>query len=354
MKWTLESIEANLLGTSSEVVAYGPDVIVAAVNRVEEFLGTGWIQQETFGAKGLAVGVPIIQIGIELELLKGVKRPSELITKIRSNTQNARTELAAIHLLRSQQPSAEVELYPPVGNRKADFRIRLSGAPWTTVEVTNPSDSEALRNLRRMAGDLAQKLATVDHSFSLEVLLTREPSQNELRVLSVRLPEFCRMNSVQHAILNNELGYLFLNDIEVGQVMGHDLPGTRPAPLIGVMLLVGGLGGRPVRQISVRIPFTDQRAATILKNEARQLPKGGIGVVMIEVSNAPGSLNAWVPLLKRRFGPALNTRISGVSLFKRTMGHSDGRYSIETESSLIANPYAAQKLPQWIEAALAN
>ena len=133
MEWTLERIEADLLANKCDELTIAREIVVAAVNRAEELLGPDWITRQTYGGKGLAVGMPIIQTGIELEFIEDVPRASDLLEEIRRDTQNARTELTAIYLLRSRRPSAELELYPEVGSRRADFLIREKGDPWTTV-----------------------------------------------------------------------------------------------------------------------------------------------------------------------------------------------------------------------------
>jgi len=346
--WTIERIESELVLVKSTDLIWAPEVIVAAVNRVEDLLGPNWIQSQTRGAKGLAVGVPIVQIGIELKCLERARNSELLLDELRRDTASAFAELSAIYLLRSKHPNVGLELYPLVGTRRPDFRIRELGDPWTTVEVTSPDDSEALTSLRNRVGKLAQNLSQIDHPFSLEVLFAKEPSDQQLEVLTARLPEFCGMAGRQHATLVDGLGYLFLNDVDVGQVIGHEVPELANVPLIGMAILIGGPAGKPSRQVIVRVPFTDERAARILKKEAPQLPRNEMSLIMVEVGNAPGSLKSWVPLLQRRFGPDINTRISGVGLYAKSTGAIDGRYGVVFESKLVLNTHAQQTLPHWI------
>lgn len=349
MGWTIERIESELLLVRANELTWTQEVTLAAVNRAEDLLGPNWIQSQTRGAKGLAVGVPIIQTGAELRSLEGARNAQPLLDEIRRNTLSAFAELSAIHLLRSKHWNVELELYPEVGNRKPDFRIRKPGDPWTTTEVTNPVDSKALTSLRNRVGKLAKNLAQIDHPFSLEVLFTKAPNEKELEILAARLPEFCTLNGRHHATLNDGLGHLFLNDVEVGQLIGHEVAEPGNVPLIGMAVLVGGPAGKPTRQIIVRVPFTDERAARILEDEAPQLPRNEISLIIVEVGHAPGGLESWVPLLKRRFGPNINTRVSGVGLYKKSTGTVDGRYGVVLESKLVVNPHPQQKLPRWIQ-----
>jgi hypothetical protein len=52
MAWSIERIEKELLLSNVDVVALPVDVILAAVNRVEQMLGAGWIESEVSSAKG--------------------------------------------------------------------------------------------------------------------------------------------------------------------------------------------------------------------------------------------------------------------------------------------------------------
>ncbi len=125
--------------------------------------------------------------------------------------------------------------------------------------------------------------------------------------------------------------------------------------MIGIATLVGGgAGSGPLRQICVRIPFTDQRAERVFKHEARQLPKQGIGFLMFDVANASGSFQAWESLVIRRFQPKMHRRVSGVCLFDGVMAPSPKGYSWLLRTKLITNTHARFKLPDWVKSTVAS
>jgi hypothetical protein len=148
MAWSIERIEIELLRCKLDVVALPAEVAVAAVNRVEQVLGTGWIEAETASAKGIVPAMQVVGMGLRLASLENLAASEELITNLRRNDQNAEAELTGIHLFRSAEASAQIDLHPAVGNRRADFRVRKPGdEKWTIVEVTEPGSSEERKRL---------------------------------------------------------------------------------------------------------------------------------------------------------------------------------------------------------------
>lgn len=160
----------------------------------------------------------------------------------------------------------------------------------------------------------------MDRPFSLEILFRREPTDDEIEILCNRLPEFCGLPGQQRAELVDGMGFLFLNYVPIGHLLLCEVPELADAPMIGVTAFFsGGLGGGPHDQVSVRIPFKDERVEEILRDEAKRLLKGEPGLVMINVLTSPKEISVWVSLIERRSQPKIHTRVSGVCLFSGGM-----------------------------------
>ena len=352
MEWSIEEIEQHLLHRKITDIALPSEKIVGAVNRIGDVLGTEWITSES-SAKGLSPAMRIISMGLRLTSLDGVRESEELIEQIRRKDPSAEAELTAIYLFRSNDPLVEVELHPAVGSRKADFRLRRGTGPWTTAEVTRAATSKEQQRINAILRRLADALSKIDAPFALEVLFRREPTDDEVSLLCERLPEFCKLPGEQQAALVDEMGFLFLNHTDVGRLLLHELPELADTPLIGLVTLVGGgPDGGPHHQVAVRIPFSDKRAEQFLTAEARQLPKEGRGLVMIEGPSSASELKVWSPLVQRRFQPRIHTRVSGVCLFAGGMVPVAGRYNWLVQAKLLTNPHAKAPLPDWIRAAV--
>jgi len=106
--------------------------------------------------------------------------------------------------------------------------------------------------------------------------------------------------------------------------------------------------GQPNRQIVVRAPFADQRAEVILTAEARQLPTGESGLVMVDVTQQPTALESWADLVPRRFTPAQHTRVGGVLLFMTATTLTTLGVTWLPFLKLIPNPHASKPLAAWI------
>lgn len=357
MAWSIDRIEKELLLCPASTVALSLETLVAAVNRVERNLGAEWIDSEISQVKGLSIAMRVIGMGLRLPAIENLPRADQLITKLRRRDQNADAELTAIYLFRSTAPSAQLELYPPVGQREADFRVRESAqSEWTTVEVTQPMSSDEEHRINKMLRHLLSAFEKLKNPFSLDVLFRREPTENEIAVLCDRLPEFCQLSGPQRAELVDGMGFLFLNHVEIGKLGLCEVPELANTPTIGVTAFFSDPtgGGGPHHQASVRIPFTDDRAEEILRTEAKQLPKDESGLVMINVSLSPKETPVWVSLIERRFQPKIHTRVSGVCLFSGAMVPVGTQYDWLLQTKLLVNRHAKLQLPDWIKNAIVS
>jgi len=354
MGWSIERIEKDLLRSKIDAISQASEVVVAAVERVVRVLGPEWIESETLSGTGIAPTMRIIGMGLRLPALESLAQSEELIMHLRRKDQNAEAELTAIHLIRAHDPSIQLELHPAVGTRKADFRVRrVDDEQWTTVEVTQPGGSEERQRLEEILRKITGVFEKSEQSFSLNIEFLREPSEDEIKVLCEKLPEFCRLPGQQRARLVNGIGFMFLNYVPIGHLLLPEIPELANTPMLGVAAFFsGGSGGGPHHQVSVRLPFTDERAEEILRGEARQLPKEAPGLVMIDVPTNAKELRAWVSFIGRRLQPTIHTRVSGVCLFSGGVAPVGDRYGWLLQTKLLTNPHAKFQLPSWIQTAI--
>jgi len=349
MAWSIEEFERDLLGGKTDTIALPPATILETVNRAETVLGSEWIMSFGF-AKGLLSAMDVIGAGLRLASLEGVADSDKLIEGIRRKESSADAELTAIYLLRSGHPLPELELYPPVGTRRADFRLRRGTEPWTTVEVTQALASNERNRVQAILRRFTDSLLNIDAQIVLEVQFRREPTDDEISVLCDHLPNFCRLRGQQRAELVDGMGFLFLDDVEIGRLRYHEIPELADTPMIGLaMFQSGGPGGTPHHQVTVRIPFSDSRAERFLTHEGPQLPKEGPGLIMICGPTSRNELRVWSALIQRRFQPDIHTRVSGVCLFGGGMVPVGKGYGWLVRAELIVNPYARVALLEWIQ-----
>ncbi len=352
MTWSLEDIELGWIGGEVSVLAVPPASIVAAFDRAEQYLGRTWIEKARTSSGNINWGpistLRIVNMGQKLAVLKNVNDPKRLLDRIRNDDLSAEGELTAIYLLLARNPDVAVELYPKVGEREADFRVRAPNEQlWTYVEVTQLSDSEDHDRATEVMQQIAAVLKPIRLTFSLETFLRRIPTQLEIVEILAKIRELCTRSGKQREELSNSLGFLSLNQSEPSQVVAHSHPGEENVSRLGMANVISG-PGEPTRHISVRIAFSDDRAKATLDAEAPQLAKDAPGLIMAGVARATGAMKTWEPLLQRRFQPQMHTRVGGVCLWWGGLFATSKGEDQLFETKLISNPHARFPLPAWI------
>jgi hypothetical protein len=252
-------------------------------------------------------------------------------------------------------PGASLELEPEVvvaeRTRVPDFRVRTEEEEdWTYVEVTAPDASEDEVRLNDMRRRLSELIDQTPASYAIDVVLRREPTEEEFAYLIQRIPELCRLDLVVEDELPNDLGKLLLNLSTPGVVQAdnyHRVAGD--VPYKAEMAVRQG-PDEPHRHIAVIVAFSDERADSILRSEARQLPTDHPGLVMIALRG----FRPWSPLIERRLNSGSHTRVSAVCLFGGNQVHVDGGGVWRPKTKLIQNPNARLALPESLRLRLAQ
>ena len=214
MGWRIDEIEGDWLGGSRFALA-SHETLVEDFNRVEKILGREWIfasRVSPWGniVRGLGPTLRVATMGKKLTVLEGINGGLDrLVGRILHGDLSAEAELTAIYLLRSQSPTAKVELYPRVGERESDFRIAQDEKPWAYVEVAQPDASEAEKQARAILERIAELVKKIKKPFALEVFLRREPSEQELLVAIQVIPGLCNLEGAHQQELPKVWEYFF-------------------------------------------------------------------------------------------------------------------------------------------------
>jgi hypothetical protein len=358
MNWRVEDIERDWLAGDVSALAASPDSVVASFDRTERALGREWIEKSRIilgnRIQGTNPTLRIVNMGQKLVALENVTDSERLLHRIRNGDRSAEGELTAIYLLRSRNPGVTVELYPKVGEREADFRVRGPDEQlWTYVEVTQLSTSEANDRAREIMERIAAAIRPIQLAFALEVFLRRIPTQSEIDEIFTKVPELCNKSGDQREELPDSLGFLSLNQSEPGEVVTHAHAGEENVSRLGLANVITG-PGEPKRHISVRMAFSDDRAKAMLDAEAPQLAKDAPGLIMAGVGRATGAMKTWEPPLLRRFQPQIHTRVSGVCLWMGGLYTTSKGEDQLFETKLIVNPHAKFPIPGWISKTVAE
>jgi hypothetical protein len=349
--WTWEKIEQEWLGGSA--IAVSRNEAVDAFNRVDSALGLTWIGTRrglSGNSFGTAFTLDVVSMGQRLAALDGISNGAgRLIKKIVGGDESASAELTAIYLVKAGRADVAIDLEPEVRvgkrHKNPDFRASVRPPTPVYVEVAHPNCSEEHQGAHQILERLTSKITDIKRGFALEMFLRRVPNEEEVASILARLPAFCILDGIQREEFG-DLGFLQLNLDSPGQVEFRDY-GEEYRPRIGMVKSMLG-PNEPHRHIFVRLAFSDERAQRFLETEAKQLPKEVPGLIMVQVSHAPGAFRSWEPILRRRLQPNLHTRVSAICLFRSGLGPSPGGEAWIPRTKLILNTHAKHPLPDWI------
>jgi len=354
MSWTWAETEREWLDGSQ--IAMRPEDVAHEFDTVERVLGGDWIESIRTGPGGAwrhwgtTPTLTVAIMGQRLASLNGAVGADSLIRRLCQREPAAYVELTAIHLIKSQRRDAVIEIAPLIRvadtERVPDFRTLVPGSDWTYVEVTRPDASQAEERVRVVLQRLIGAVKEIKKSFTLEVFLRREPTDQEVTAIARRIPEFCHLDGRREDDMG-AVGLLLLNYAQPGQMIVGTPRGEPVKPCLCASHAVVG-GSEPARHVVVRIPFTDERPDDFLRREARQLPKVSPGLLMLEHRE----LHEWAAKLNARLQPRIHTRVSGIFLWTAAFHPTSDSVAWLTIGKILVNRHARLPLPDWIAQAL--
>ena len=353
--WVWDDIQREwLLGES---IAASPEDIVAMFEFAERILGADWIdQQRTTPAGKIAGFVPtlaVVATGRALAVIEGRPSAQQLIDRLKVADRAAFAELKAMYLCCSGlQVDLEIEPGLQVGSRarKPDFRVRSAGSPWTYVEVAAPDIAEAREQAEAVMNELASIFPNIPENTAVDLFLRRDVTEAEVESLKV---EMTRLGA-EGVVGDYDVGFgvISVNMSHPSMMVPREFGEEPYTPRLGLARAQGQGGSPATKRVSVRYPYSDERAEEFLTREARQLSRDQPGLIMLSLSSSPGSFKTWRPLLVRRLQPTIHTRVSAICPFTTGIETTPAGQDSITHTSLIDNAYALNRLPEWLRNSL--
>jgi hypothetical protein len=342
MAWTFEEIERIWLRGIPCPFAAGE--VARAFDVAEKLRGRDWVLSTVQEHWGFHALWRVFWFGVRMPTLHGAGGADKLLAKLLREDSSADAELTAIHLLRSPDMSRALEVEPQVTSttRRADFMIQQPSTPRVFVEVTQLKDSVDSEKAQALIGRIGDAVMAVQKPFIVEILVARDLTQAEedettdVAIAACDLPVGSRLEVGDYAVILVKAG-------DPGVVVPTVLD-DRLARIATAKGLSGPLG----RQVIVRLPSSDERAEDILSAEAKQLPPGECGLVMVDVNRQGSAFQSWAKLIPPRFTRTQHTRVAGVLLFACATSHTSEGLRVLIDMALFTNPYARVPLPKWI------
>lgn len=350
MAWIWEVIRDEWLCGSA--VASPNDEVVGAFNLCEELLGSDWVAAQGLHAGARITGshpvASVISMGNRLRSVRNAVGLDSVLRRIRVGDESAHAELTAAHLCTPLQHPVILEfgVATTVADRVRvpDFRMRVGDDPWVYVEVTAPDSSEAKLRAHTLLQQLSVALSDIPMGSMAEVMIRRDPTDAEVGQILVALHTQAQMTGPSRKDIPG-LALILIGHGQPGKIALDD-HGEPNVPRIGVA--TSQVQGESRRHLALRYAYSDQRAEAFLTSEARQLPRGSPGLVMVEVSRATGAFRTWEPLLARRLQPQQHTRVSGVVLFSSGMWPLPSGEAWVPSTKVLENQFASKAAPGWL------
>lgn len=351
VRWTPEKLEAEWIGAPIKALGDRAATAVSAFDCAEKHLGVDWLSTRQIQGSGIVPTIGVAFIGECLAAIEDLDGFELLVEKARRNDSSALSEMEAVRMFRLMG-GVEIELAPALtvgaATKKPDFRVRRANERWTYIEVTHPDVSDAALAAQKLLLRL-QGVVAVRREFSMEIFLRRDPTTTEEQTILAAATDLADAEKFDTIDLP-QLALITKQPFIGPMVTPLNHPGEdNKCPRFGAATgVIGGDGTEPQRLISVRMPFSDDRADAFLKSEAKQLSKYEQGLIMMDMKATRSGMKNWVALLRRRFQPHIHTRVGGVCLFARGLELAPPTFHLLFDFATIGNPHTHQTLPRWI------
>jgi hypothetical protein len=189
----------------------------------------------------------------------------------------------------------EQDIHLEGSRRKPDMHIQLPGDSFY-VEVTCPEWGREFSPLTEILRSTAE--STVADNRHVQLYFYKEPTLAEIAAVrqilqeSLDLPFQRRIDGVAQVFLDHIL------DQPTDERLSTFLPAVNEtAPVLAVASFRVSEGVL-VRRTTMKLLFSDTRAREFIHSEARQPPRGGPGVIILDVSRPAGKLEFWVDAVR--------------------------------------------------------
>ncbi len=286
----------------------------------------------------------VVDYGCTLQTCRDLDGFGRVLQRLKAGDAGALAELkfAASLAAAGYIPALEPEL-----NGSRLDAVIVEAAERVFVEVISPELSQVMQHAEEALGVLADALTSRTPGLITDVYMLSEPNEASIRqvlafVLSAPRP------SVVHEIPG--LAFVAMRPFDPRIELSKPNFIDRGVPTIGIV--GASREGRLPSLAMVRLPIDDQRAARLMGAEAHHFSRDETNILAIDVSNIPGSIPDWMPLIERRLQPNLNRRFGAVVLFTRVNQLHNA--NIIRGYRVLRNPYAYRPVPEPFLTAIAN
>lgn len=317
------------------------DQALIAFNGFRVMFDRTWVDNYFQGAKAPSFVRSIMEMWSDFTVIKNLPNSRQIVDRWRGGVREQGV-VAELRILRQlHRVGFAIELFPSVGGRVPDARVRLStDQPWTYVEASRRSISQTRSDSESLMNCIAIRASDVRPGVHSKVALLHPPDRNELQRILSWLDALPQSGSA----LEN-LAMIWIEPIDMENRSHDELEQVVPQPFLFMTRIATG----DLRKMgTVCMTIRDVGAERIFREESKQLPPSDPGILIIDTSSVLNGTDIWQPLIQRRFQPTINTRIGAVVLTEWI----NGRWGRESDSVVLTNPHASIPIDRTVVAKL--
>ncbi len=294
------------------------------------------------GAKGIALMVPMIGLGITLEACENLLGFDKILARMKQGEKGAFSEakFAAALVKLEYNPILE----PQLREKCLDALISVGGEN-VYFEVISPDTCDAIKTAYEEMRGLTQRIIKENVGMDVNIKLLTEPntsiSDSILAYLETLSPSTENTHKMPCVALIKYSTFApkalsferKQNDVESPELFVASYNRTKD-----------GINTRS----NVGVSITDERAQRLMSAEADHFSREEINILVMDVSAVPGGIKSWSSLIQRRFQPDINRRFGAVVLLSSYI-ESTG---ISARCSVLQNQYAYKRPPKCLLDAL--
>jgi len=293
----------------------------------------------------------------ELRTLVG---SADLIKRLKDGDDSAYSE--AVLATYFSKMGFEIRLEPAgVESCKNDIAVRVD-SEWINIEVKTPQRSNLQKEIEKNNQELFHVASEISVSRDVYIFLAKEPTCQEQEAivkktlelaLREQQPAFGKCSEVAYIKTEPITKPIWIRSTMIGQInIGTtSYPDSlRPIYETTPVLFLAGVRflnkkGADVN-LSINIPFEDQRIISMLNQKRKQLSRSSMNMVALDTTHIPikpftKKHGEWVSRLRKAFETRISRRIGAVLLFSRL----SYREKTSLHSSLFVHPNPYKNLP---------
>jgi hypothetical protein len=296
---------------------------------------------EASGVRGLLPIMYTVRFGLILTRTQALYGFAAVLERVKRGDASALSELECADAL--VRAGVSPSLGAPLNGKLLDAAFQHAGRVHY-VEVVAPNRSDAIIETHALLARLGASLTSANRGMNVEILL--QPSFSEKRLADV-------VSAVSSAEPNSEIREIasagrYRKVRATSSQITPSIPRVDDGPAIAFG--TAGFDGELHTVVAVRFPIDDLRAQRTFDAELHHFSRDEPNILVMDLTRVIGGIGAWMPLIERRFQPAINTRVGAAVLFEHAS--VAGQNKVWERWKVLPNPHARVAIPESLIAAL--